>query len=511
MILSLFSARPDHPLADPKELKRTLGEIPLDNAFKAVDEISGWLESLSNAEGFRVDLLFEIARQLDDAAQPHLRKLARDYLQSPRLSKSEERKLWSASHAYWELLAGLCDRCLQQFADQPKGDKGVDALRPQLPLLAGRALHALGQMATWVEFRYGPVPEALWRRAGRAYLVAEAGKAHQNSFQLYAQQAVSTTVSGEYLHVLLLAASSLDSLMPLEIELADRLIAHFVPDFEFVAEARPHSVYWVDAAAAQAPKRMAKLPQVVTPSLRFFAPGAAPESLAALIRQVERGDLPDELSLGAQYQPRTVLPVLRHLALYWASQPPLREHQRHDVKTRLSVLHGFDDSFTVFAGDVARAGKEHSAHSWVVENVSLGGFGAAIDNLNGDWLKAGALISMQPEGGDNWVLGIVRRFAKDSESRASVGIQTLSRQPVSYQFMPRGSAFVSSAGGVPGIRLPEDRAPGEVRLVLPVASFDIRENLEYSSGGRRYLLTPIELVETGGDFEVARYREVVQG
>jgi hypothetical protein len=46
--------------------------------------------------------------------------------------------------------------------------------------------------------------------------------------------------------------------------------------------------------------------------------------------------------------------------------------------------------------------------------------------------------------------------------------------------------------------------------VLPVASFDIRENLEYSSGGRRYLLTPIELVETGGDFEVARYREVAQ-
>lgn len=89
MILSLFSSRPDHPLADPKELKRIVGEIPLDNAFKAVDEISGWLESLANADGFRPDLLFDVARQLDDAAQPHLRKLARDYLHSPRLSRSE--------------------------------------------------------------------------------------------------------------------------------------------------------------------------------------------------------------------------------------------------------------------------------------------------------------------------------------------------------------------------------------------------------------------------------------
>lgn len=42
MILNLFSSRPDHPLGDPKELKRTLVELPLDNSFKAVDEVL-WL------------------------------------------------------------------------------------------------------------------------------------------------------------------------------------------------------------------------------------------------------------------------------------------------------------------------------------------------------------------------------------------------------------------------------------------------------------------------------------
>lgn len=73
MILSLFSSRPDHPLADAKELKRILAEIPLDNAFKAVDELSGWLESLANANGFRADLLFDVVRQIDDVAQAHLK------------------------------------------------------------------------------------------------------------------------------------------------------------------------------------------------------------------------------------------------------------------------------------------------------------------------------------------------------------------------------------------------------------------------------------------------------
>ena len=42
MILSLFSAKPEHPLADAKELRRAIAELPLDNAFKAVDEVLAW-------------------------------------------------------------------------------------------------------------------------------------------------------------------------------------------------------------------------------------------------------------------------------------------------------------------------------------------------------------------------------------------------------------------------------------------------------------------------------------
>jgi hypothetical protein len=508
MILSLFSSRPDHPLADPKELKRIVAEVPLDNAFKAVDELSGWLESLINADGFRVDQLFDVARQLDDAAQQHLRKLARDYLNNPRLSRSEEKKLWSAVFGYLELFTAVGERCLSRLEENPKGDKGVDALKAHLPILAARTAAALGQMVKWVGFRYGPVHGGLWQRLGRVYLTADAGKAATKPLQLYPNVQGATTVTAEYLHALVLHASSTDSLMPLEIELADRLVAHFLAGFDFSTEVKDSSVYWVDAGRAQGPMRMAKLPQAMTPTLRFFSPGSVPKALEALIHQVERGELPESLNLGAQYQVRAILPVLRHLATYWAPQPPLREHQRHSVKTRLAVLHGFDDSFTVFAGDVARIGKERAAESWVVENVSLGGFGAAIESLRGDWLKVGSLLSMQPEGGENWVLGIVRRYVRDSEAHASVGIQTLARQAVSVQLLPRASTY--GATDIPGIRLPEDRNAGEIRLVLPVATFDVRESLECQQGERRFLLTPIELVEAGSDFEIARYRELVE-
>ena len=156
---------------------------------------------------------------------------------------------------------------------------------------------------------------------------------------------------------------------------------------------------------------------------------------------------------------------------------------------------------------MARVGKERVAESWVVENVSLGGFGASIEAI-GDWLKIGALLCMQPEGGDNWVLGVVRRFSKDSEGHASVGIKALSKNAQSVELRPRTAGF-SAAAAIPGVLLREGNPPGEVRMVLPFASFDVRESLELLQGDRLHLLIPIELEESGSNFEVGRYRESV--
>jgi len=505
MILNLFASRPDHPLGDAKELKRVLVELPLDNAFKAVDEVYGWFESLMAADDFRVDQLFDVVRQLDEAAQPHVRRLARDYVHSPRLSRSEERRLWSMCYNYCGEVSGLYARCVERVKKAPK-EKGSELLKPLLPLAATRLMAARATQLKWVEYRYGPIGEDLWRGLGQSYLAAEAAGYVQKPVQLYPAQPVLTTVEQQYMQALIFYSSSMDSLMPLEIELADRLIAHFRPGFAFSNTCLPDSVYWVDAASGTPPARLARLPEQLSPALRFFSPGSAPQALNELIGRVERGDIPSDINLGGEYPVKVLLPVLRHLAINWASEPPQREYPRHTVKTRIAVLQGFDDSFTVFAGDVARLGKERAAESWVVENVSRGGFGASVQDRGS--LKIGTLLSMQPEGGENWVLGVVRRYNMNSDVQSSVGIQSLSRHARSIELRPRTSGF-SATGAIPGIWLYEDSKPGEARMVLPLASFDVRENLEFVQDGRRYLMTPIELEETGGDFEIGRYRESV--
>jgi hypothetical protein len=507
VIMRLFSSRPDHPLGDAKELRRVLVELPADNSFKAVDEVYGWFESLQSADDFRVDHFFDVVRQLDEAAQPYLRQLTRNYLQTLQLSKSEERRLWTLCYNYWGEVSCLYARCIDRARHNPKDG---EALKSLLPLAATRLLAARSSQLKWVEYRYEPIGEDLWRGLGQPYLAAEAAGYANNPVQLYPSLSGLTCVTAQYLQALIFHSSSMDSLMPLEIELAERLVAHFHPDFVFSSVRLSDNAFWVDAASGLPPARMARRPDHSAPGLRYFSPGGAAGALNELISSVERGQIPVEINLGGQYRANVVLPVLRHLALYWAPDPPQREFPRHSVKTRIAVLQGFDDCFTVFAGNVARLGKERAAASWVVENVSLGGFGARVDDLGGgfggDALKLGALLCIQPEGGENWLLGVLRRFNKDSAAQARVGIEALSKRAQSVELRPRTSGF-SATGTFPGILLGEGHAPGEARIVLPSMSFNLRQNLELALEGRRYLLTPIELEEAGSHFEIGRYRE----
>lgn len=502
MLFNLFSSRPDHPLGDAKELRRTLAALPADDAFKCVDEAHGWLESLQRADDFRVDHLLDVVRQLDEAAQPHLRRLARQYLQTPGLSKSDERRLWAISFNYSGEVASLYALCMERAARNPK-DKGSEALKGLLPLIAARLVAARASQMKWLALRYAAIGEDLWRGIGLPYLAAEAGGYAQKAVQLYPTQAGLTSVTQQYAQALVLLSSSVDALLPLQIELADRICAHFQSRFIVSPTCLKDSVHWLYVASGAPPKRLIVEPEQTLPTLRFFAPGTASAALHDLMRVVERGELPTDLNLGGEYPARVLLPVLRHLAVYWAAQPPLREHARHPVRTRIAVLHGFDDCFTLFAGSVARLGKERSAESWVVENVSRGGFGAASEAI-GDWMSVGALLGLQPDGGDNWLLGVVRRFQR-SGGLTQVGIQTLARQSRGVELRPRMAGF-SASGIVPAIWLREDGEQDEARLILPAASFDVRQTMEFTHDGRTHLLTPIELAESGAGFEIGRYR-----
>src|SRR5687767_5196735 len=96
----IVGSKVDHPLADPKEAKALVSELPAHDYLKALDEITRWLESLAEAEGFKVERLFEIAELLDTTGAPHHRRLVNDYLTMSRQQKFQENKLWTTEHNF---------------------------------------------------------------------------------------------------------------------------------------------------------------------------------------------------------------------------------------------------------------------------------------------------------------------------------------------------------------------------------------------------------------------------
>lgn len=494
----------DHPLGDPRELRRVIDEIPGDNAFRALDEVVGWLESMADAEVFPEDRLYEVVSRLDDAAQPHIRRLNRDYLHTPRLSRSEEKRLWTIGHGFWTVLAASYERCLA--AASQKSRVG-EQLRQALPALTARLIAALGAILKWEQFHYGPSRGALWQRLGAALLFAEKAGVATRSIQLHANLPGVTSPQQEFVKAVAFQAASMDGLSPLEIELAERLIAHFLPGFVFAVTVEHDSVYWVDLELAQPPLRLARMPAQAQPTQRFFKPGAAHAGIESLLHDLERGhDVPGDINLGGQYFPKALLPVLRHLAAYLAPIPPQRRHDRHGVKQRAIVVNGLASAFMAFSGRLAGRVDAVTTENWVVDDASLGGFGALLDTIPGEWLKVGALVAMQPAGGDNWVLGIVRRYQRMGESAAHVGVEALARQATPAELKVRAA---SSDAAVPGIRallIREGNVPGEVRVVMMFGSFDLRETLEWNDDGKRVQLNPVTVVEQAGDYEVARYR-----
>ena len=493
-------AKSDHPLADEKEFRRIVAALPGDHPYKALDEISGWLESLRLADDLPAGRLFDMVRELDETAQRHAFKLTREYLRAPRLARAEEQKLWKAINGFWLNAASAYERCLALSREK---DRQAAALREALPLICVRLVAALGQVVRSEIYRYGPHTPSLWLRLGLAYGAAEAAGVAKRSVQIYPRRTETTTAEHEYLRLLVLFTSSLDALLPTQIELAERLVEHYLPGFAFSAQSSKESVYWVDLDKAEPPARLARVPKQMTPSLRFFHPARAHLQVAQLVTDLEHGGaLPGEINLGGDVAVKYVLPVLAHLATCWAPLPPLRKHARYPVKHRMAVVAGLPNAVAA----LSPAADSVAGESWVVENVSRGGFGTIVAEPRPDWLRIGSLLGMQPEGGDNWLVGVVRRYHRSSENEAQVGLMTLSRAARPVEMKPLRSTGYVAATTVRGLWLKDVGDEAEMRVVLPLASFDLREPMEIWLDGRPATLSPVALVQQCGDYEVARYR-----
>jgi hypothetical protein len=486
-----FSNKSIHPLADSREAKRIFSAIASREPLRAVEDASAWLESLAADESFKLAQRLEQIFKLDDAAVAQARRLGRDYPVSGGASRVLELKQWQISHSYWQQLT---DAYLDCIARCRATEKEGDAVRPHLPMIYGRLINALAAQLKWKQFRYGPIDPEFWKTLGGIYLAAVDAKTAQKPLVLYPGGG-ETTIETEYLKVLVFHAASMDNLQPLEIEIAERFIAYFLPFFSLIRELRKENVYWVDVAKALPPTRLAKLPEI-TPTLRFFNGTRAVEAVEKTIEQIRReGRVPPAISLGAQYEIDIVIPVLEHLALCWAPKPPMRSNVRRRINSPLKVTNGLSAVHRQLSGNLSDSS---GVETWTIDDVSLGGLGAQVTVSRQEWIRIGALVGMQPEGGDNWLIGVVRRYARSGPNQGSVGIETLSKTP---------RAVVADAGGLQTEALLLDIPEvGEyARMAVPNNVLEATVALIFAVDDKKARLHPRETIETGADFVIANF------
>ena len=469
-MLRLFGGGADHPMKNAKEARRILDALPAED-LKALDELAHWMESVGATEGFKPAERAALLAMVDDAAQPRLRKVARDYCAAARPSRYQENRMWTQLHEY-------CKHAGLGFARGIDAGKSLDA--GQLTLLASRALRSLAQQIKWQHMRYGPIDPAAWGVLNNIYAFCEA------------RGIADGAPRQEFLRAAMFSAASPDSLLTQEVEIAEKAIAEMTPHFIMASAPGPGFLYWTDLGRAMAPLRIVKPPEAA-PGLRCFGPGKAAGALQALIQRTHSED-------------EVTLEVLRHLAVVWSPEPPERRHTRHNVKSRLTIAHGFAGTLEALGGASDSLDFDQKAvESWVVENVSAGGFGAIVPQAKGDWLRVGTLLAMQPDGGTNWVVGAIRRVSRTSAHEARVGIETLSRAPRVARFRVRG------LGEETGLLLPSAvLGSGEVSIALRAGVYPPGQNLEATFDGREHVYMPQGNPARADDYDLVRFREMIR-
>ncbi len=108
------------------------------------------------------------------------------------------------------------------------------------------------------------------------------------------------------------------------------------------------------------------------------------------------------------------------------------------------------------------------------------------------------LIGVQPDGGDNWLIGIVRRYARTGPKQAVVGIQTLSKVP---------RAVFADAGGLQteALLLDVPEVGEYARMALPVNALEDKVAMVFELDDKNARLHPRETLVTGPDFVIANF------
>ncbi len=552
----LLKKGPDHPMGNIQDAKKLLLDLPLVSSLKSLEEVSFWLDSVRNTDGYKPAEQFEILKLLDETAQPLQLELSQQYLNLSRMQKTQENRLWMALFEFWKHLAAAYAHCISLYEDRIEDALSIEK---HLPLMVVRSMRAYAEQNKLLYIRYRPMDAKIWDGLSKLYFFGEANALFHNLLIPYQHEAAPTTAYKEFLRAVIMNISTPDKLLPVQIHLADKVIVHLINTFSMSGQPENNSMFYMDISAHTAPARLIKGTPIHAVML-FFSSTQAAQKMKGFVDQMDAGEVPQELDFASEFNKDDLHEVFHILEQCWSPTPPQRKTARSKMVTRLNVAHGFkeirrkiatstqgttkriDDNKDVLyqervdlklygfvtdktkqmriAANVlenATAKEEGDTESWVTVNISECGFGAVIPSIGEDWVKIGLLIALKPEDGKEWVVGTVRRLSRDSDHKIHVGIQVLGHKPVSIRMKPSVNNIsvwekvtdVDVSTHIDAIFMgANNKCVDENTLLMEPQSFVGENCFEMINQEETLRIALNKLLEEGQDYQRISYREI---
>ncbi|MBI5428876.1 MAG: hypothetical protein HY938_00260 [Nitrosomonadales bacterium] len=469
----IFEGKPDHPMFNMEEARKLLAKLPKDNAFKALDEITSWLNSVKDTPGFRPEVRAEIIMLLDETGQPRYAELLQLYLGEPHLQDFNGMHLWQGLHDFMKTLAEAYAVCMQTYR---QAEKKPTELRERLPVICVRQMRAAAEQMKIEMMHYADIEQSVWDQLFDCYNFALANQIADTLAFAYPRQAIHISPQRELLRAMLLYVSSPGTLAQDQIELCSRIAARMMNAFDFSDRPDPDCPYYFDLARPGPPIHVTGDLQA-TPTMRFFGATKAVSKVADIIDQHVQGMIQQEQRFGSEFSPSGKLTVLKHLQLYWGKDHPRRHQERRSISTTIDVVHGYatisrlvtrmdiDNAENLSEEEAAKLKErsginlaatednlDYTTEKWAISDVSTTGIGGVIPKSGGAWVKIGDLCGLKAENNPVWWVGAIRRLHTDSRGAVHVGIEMLAKKPLAVWLRTLGkgaekvSAWESSSG-----------------------------------------------------------------
>lgn len=475
-----------------------------DEPVAALQRLAAEVDGLATQAHLSPVRLHERVDLIDRTGRPYYRTLADTFLQAhSALTKFQEERIWSTVTAYLSELTRGYRLCLARCE---VGASGSTLLMGLLPEITMRALRASATRMKWSYLHYRHIEPDHWKELSGLYLLAEGAGFAAKRMEIYKGARQDSSVQQEFLQAAMLAAASPASMLPEQLDVAERLIARCAPQFVIANRADTRLTHCIDLRGEGGPRR---LPESGTMPATARAIGAGPglDELNRLAADLEDGSLsPGNLGIGAEVELEVVRATARHLSRYWGPPLPARRSPRERDATRVAVLHGFDEVAATL-GNLHYPFVSEEEH-WLIDNRSRDGIHAQVPSPLGRWVSVGSLVAFR-EGDDAiWTAGLVRRLTREADDTRLVGVETLARGGAGVTVVPHlASKRKAENEGVVCVLLPGRNGVGdEVRLLLPPNTFSESAPLEMRAYERRYLLIPVALLENCADCQVAQYK-----